>query len=97
MWVQAPSWAHILPGVYNIYAPYHKRSLMARAFLFFVDQVQSLAHTHVGSSLKSHRGPLFLDKFLTFCFSQSSIGYLLALPKSFFTGGGDFFFNCLWL
>jgi hypothetical protein len=32
------------PGVYKIYAPYHKRSLIARAFLFFVGQVQSLAH-----------------------------------------------------
>jgi hypothetical protein len=38
------------PGVYKIYSPYHKRSLMARAFLFFAVQVQSLVHTHMGSS-----------------------------------------------
>jgi hypothetical protein len=41
-------------GVYKISAPCgrycYKRSLMARDFLFFVVQVQSLAHTHVGSS-----------------------------------------------
>jgi hypothetical protein len=49
------------PGVYNIYAPYHKRSLMARAFLFFVDQVQSLAHTDVGSS--PIVGPFFGPNF----------------------------------
>jgi hypothetical protein len=29
------------PSVYNIYAPYHRRGLMARAFLFFDGQVQS--------------------------------------------------------
>ena len=45
------------PGVYDLYAPYHKRSLMARASLFFDDQVQSLAHTHVGPSPTA--GPLF--------------------------------------
>jgi hypothetical protein len=38
------------PSVYNHYAPYHQRSLMARAFLVLNDPVQSLAHTHVGSS-----------------------------------------------
>jgi hypothetical protein len=31
------------------YALYHKRGLMARAFLFLNDPVQSLAHAHVGS------------------------------------------------
>jgi hypothetical protein len=54
------------PDVYNMYAPYHKRGLMARAFLFFDGQVQSLAHTHVGSS--PIVDPFFLDKFLAFCF-----------------------------
>jgi hypothetical protein len=47
--------------------------LMARAFLFFDGQVQSLAHTHVGSS--PIVAPFFLDKFLAFCFSPSPIGY----------------------
>jgi hypothetical protein len=43
------------PGVYHLNAPYHRRSLMARAPLFFDDhgQAQSLAHTHV--EFKSHR------------------------------------------
>jgi hypothetical protein len=51
------------PGVYKIYAPYyhHKRSLVARAFLFFVGQVQSPAHTHVGSS--PIVGPFFGPNF----------------------------------
>jgi hypothetical protein len=48
--------------------------LMARAFLFFDGQVQSLAqHTHVGSS--PIVGPFFLDKFQALCFSPSPIGY----------------------
>ena len=36
--------------IYNLYALYHKRGLMARAFLFLDGPVQSLAHAHVGSS-----------------------------------------------
>ena len=41
-----------------LYAPYHKRSLMARAFLFLNDPVQSLAHAHVGPSPILGAGPL---------------------------------------
>jgi hypothetical protein len=40
--------------------------LMARAFLFFDGQVQSLAHTHVGSSPTV--GPLFWTNFWLFAF-----------------------------
>ena len=50
------------PSVYKINAPYHKCSLMARAFLFFDDQVQPLAHTHVGSGSNPIVGPFFLDQ-----------------------------------
>jgi hypothetical protein len=61
---------------------------MARAFLFIDDQVQSLAHTHVGSS-ESHRGrPLLFGHFFAFCFSPSPIGYTgsvsLSLLGSYF-------------
>ena len=60
------------PGVYKIYAPCYKRSLMARAFLSFVAQVQSLAHTHVGSGSNPIVGPFFLAKLLAFAFFSVS-------------------------
>jgi hypothetical protein len=46
---------------------------MARAFLSFVAQVQSLAHTHVGSGSSPIVGPFFLAKLLAFPFSPSPI------------------------
>jgi hypothetical protein len=52
------------PSVYKMYAPCRRCSLMARAFLFFDDQVQSRAQTHVGS--KPIVGPFFLDNVFGF-------------------------------
>jgi hypothetical protein len=66
--------AHILVFIYKIYAPYHKRSLVARAFLFFAVQVQSLdAHTHVGSS--PIVGPFLSELLAFFNFIFSVSGY----------------------
>jgi hypothetical protein len=59
------------------------RSLMARASLFFNDQVQSLAHTHVGSSPIVG---LFLDKLLAFCLFPSPIGYTESFSPSLLHG-----------
>jgi hypothetical protein len=71
------------PSVYNPHAPYHKRSLVARAFLFLNDQVQSLAHTHMGSS--PIVGPLFgqTSGFLLFSVSDRIYGvpFSLSAPR----------------
>jgi hypothetical protein len=56
----APAFFFLRPVLITsiLYAPYPKRSLMARAFLFLNDPVQSLAHTPV-RGFESHLvGPL---------------------------------------
>jgi hypothetical protein len=73
------------PGVYNLYAPDHKSSLMACASLFFDDQVQSLAHTHVGSSpIAGPRAPFFgqTPGFLLFSVSDRIYGVLFLFSLS---------------
>jgi hypothetical protein len=53
--------------LYSLYALYHKRGLMARAFLFLNDPVQSLAHAHVGSNpILGDHCPYSIPVFITY-------------------------------
>jgi hypothetical protein len=60
--------------------------LVARAFLYFVVQVESIAHAHVGSGSSPIVGPFFLDKVLAFYFSPSPIGYTESFSLSLLRG-----------